>query len=197
MKGRVCFRSILAIISIILMNACASTTQFDSVWKDNTYQGGPLKKVLIMGVAKKQPVRRYFEDELAGKLQAAGTDAVPSYTVLPEDKMPPKETVTAIVNELKIDSVLVTKFVDIRDVGTYETMPVVVSAGYYGYYVEGSRTESLGYNVVLETKVFEAKNEKLIWSALSETVLDGEAENSVDSFIPAIIIQLRENKLLR
>ena len=196
MKGRSYFYSILTIISIVLINACA-TTQFDSVWKDNTYQGGPLKKVLIIGVTKKQPVRRYFEEELAGKLQATGTDAVPSYTVLPEDKMPAKETVTAIVNELKIDSVLITKFLDIKDVGTYETIPTVVNAGYYGYYIESSRTESLGYNVVLETKVFETKNEHLIWSALTETIIEGEAENSIDSFIPVIINKLRENKLLQ
>jgi hypothetical protein len=196
MKGRFWFCYLLTIISIVIMNACA-TTQFDSVWKDSTYQGGVLRKVLIIGITKKQQVRRYFEEEFAGKLQVAGTDAVPSYTVLPEDRIPDKETVAALINTLKIDSVLITKFVDIKDVGTYQTMPTLVNEGYYGYYIQSSHTESLGYNVVLDTKIFEAKNEKLIWSALTETVLEGEAENSVDSFIPDIINKLRENKLIQ
>jgi len=187
---------ILAIISFVFMTACA-TTQFDAVWKDDTYQGGPLKKVLVIGVTKKPQIRIYFEEELAGQLRAAETDAVPSYTVMPQDVLPEKDAIIGLIDKLKIDSLLITRFVDIKDVGTYETMPTTVNRGYYGYYMESARTESLGYNIVLETRIFEAKNEKLIWSGLSETILEGDVENSIDSLIPAIVNNLLENKLLK
>ena len=197
MKGKIILRLILLITCLVFLNACASTTQFDSVWKDATYQGGPLKNVLILGVAKKQQVRRYFEEIFAQQMRARGVAAVPSYTVFPESGVPPKEAIVAKISELKIDSVLVTKFVDIKDVGTYEVSPTYVSReGYYGYYSKSYQTESSGYNIVLITRIFDARSEKLIWSALSETVLEGSAESVIDSFIPAIMQQLEEGKLL-
>jgi len=190
------FCRILPIICLVFLNACA-TTQFDSVWKDETYQGSPLKKVLIIGVAKKPEIRRYFEEIFAQQLKNRGVDALPSNIVLPESGMLKKETIITKVNELKIDSVLVTKLVDVKDVGTYETSPTYVSGGgYYGYYSQSYQTVSLGRNVVLITRIFDANSEKLIWSALSETVLEGSPESVIDSFIPAIMKQLEEGKLI-
>ncbi len=188
---------ILPIICFVFLNACASTTEFNSVWKDETYQGGYLKKVLIIGVAKKSEVRRYFEEIFAQQLRTRGVDAVPSNIVLPESGMLKKETIIAKVNELKIDSVLVTKLVSVKDIGTYETSPTYVSGGgYYGYYSQSYQTVSLGRNVVLITRIFDAKSEKLIWSALSETVLEGSPESVLDSFISAIMQRLEEGKLI-
>jgi len=183
-------------ICLLFLNTCA-TTQFNSVWKDKAYQGGPLKEVLIIGVAKKPAVRTYFEETFAQRLKIRGVDAIPSNIVLPGSEMLKKETIIRKVNELKIDSVLVTKLVDVKDVGTYETSPASVSGtGYYGYYSRSYQTVSLGRNIVLITRIFDAKSEKLIWSALSETVLEGNPESVLDSFIPAIIQQMEEAKLI-
>jgi hypothetical protein len=49
-KKRFCW--IFPLICFLFFDACA-TTQFNSVWKDETYHGGPLKEILIIGVAKK------------------------------------------------------------------------------------------------------------------------------------------------
>jgi hypothetical protein len=197
MKEKLFFYRILPIICLVFLNACASTTQFNSVWKDETYQGGPLKKVLIVGVAKKPEIRTYFEEIFAQQLKTRGVYAVPSNIVLPESELLKKETVITIVNELKIDSVLVTKLVDVKDVGTYETSPTYVSrGGYYGYYKQSYQTVSSGRNVVLITRIFDAKSEKLIWSALSETLLEKNPESVVDSFISAIMQHLEEEKLI-
>ena len=64
MKEKIFFYRILPIICLVFLNACASTTQFNSVWKDETYQGGPLNKVLIVGAAKEPEIRTYFEEDL-------------------------------------------------------------------------------------------------------------------------------------
>jgi hypothetical protein len=196
MKERKRFCGIFPIICLLFLNTCA-TTQFNSVWKDETYQGGPLKEVLIIGVAKKPAVRTYFEETFAQQLQARGVDAIPSNVVLPGSEMLKKETIISKINELKIDSVLVTKLVDVKDVGTYETSPASVSGtGYYGYYSRGYQSVSLGRNIVLITRIFDAKSEKLLWSALSETVLEGSPESVLDSFIPAIMQQMEEGNLI-
>jgi hypothetical protein len=196
MKEKIFFYRILSIICLVFLNACASTTQFNSVWKDETYQGGPLKKVLIVGVAKKPEIRTYFEEIFAQQLKTRGVYAVPSSIVLPESELLEKETVIKIVNELGIDSVLVTKLVDVKDVGEYETHPINVRGGYYGYYKQSYQTVSSGRNVVLITRIFDAKSEKLIWSALSETLLEVNIESVVDSFISAIMQHLEEEKLI-
>lgn len=41
----------LALVPSVIMNSCA-TTELTSVWKDSSYQGGPIKKILIIGVFK-------------------------------------------------------------------------------------------------------------------------------------------------
>jgi hypothetical protein len=196
MKEKIFFYRILPIICLVFLNACASTTQFNSVWKDETYQGGPLKKVLIVGAAKEPEIRTYFEEIFAQQLKTRGVYAVPSYIVLPESELLKKETVISIVNELKMDSVLVTKLVDINDVGTYETNPTYVRGGYYGDYTRSYQTVSSGRNVVLITRIFDAKSEKLIWSVLSETLLEWSPESVIDSFISAIMQHLEEEKFI-
>jgi hypothetical protein len=98
-----------------------------------------------------------------------------------------------------MDSVLVARLVDVSDADTYLTYPSSVSSGnLYGYYsLCCQNIVSLGYNVKFETKVFEAKHNKLIWSALSETALEKSSEYMTGSFITAIIKDLYSKKLLQ
>ena len=106
MKGRKVLCSIILVLSVIFMNACA-TTELTSVWKNETYQGGPLRKILIIGVDRKQETKILLENEFVLQLKAKGIDAVPSHTVLPEDTILEKEMITAKISELRIDSVLI------------------------------------------------------------------------------------------
>jgi len=196
MSKKLNFCRIFPIICLAFLNACA-TTQFDSVWKDETYQGGPLKRVLIIGVATKPEISRYFEEIFVQQLKTRGVDAVPSNIVFAESEMLKKETFLSKIKELKIDSVLFTKLAGIKDAGIYETSTTSISRdGYYGYYSQRYQTVSLGYNIVLITRICDAKSGNLIWSALSETVLEGSPENVIDLFIPAIMKQLEDGKLI-
>ena len=68
----------------ILVSACAST-QITSVWRDPSYQSRPAK-IMVIGVAKNPINRRLFEDEFVSQLKSHGTDAVASYTVIPDKK---------------------------------------------------------------------------------------------------------------
>ena len=188
---------IIAVTLLTLMNSCA-TTSLTSVWKDSTYKGGPLKKVLVIGVFQKEEAESFFDDEFVRQLKAKGIDAVPGYSVLPEDSIHYKEAMAAKVKELGIDSVLVTRLVDVRDAASYDTYPTRVDAQFFDYYVLCCQTRvSPGYVVLIETKIFEAKNDKPIWSALSESSLDRSLENTLKSFIPAIIKDLDDKKLIR
>ena len=187
-----------ALICLMSLSSC-STTALTSVWKDSAYQGGPIKKVLVIGVFKEQNIKRFFEDEFARQLKPRGVDAVPSYTIFPEEDILDKTTITEKMKELKMDSVLVTRVADVEDVTGYDTYPTHVDPGgdFYDYYVMCCETTvSLGYVVVLETKIFEGKYDKLIWSALSETSLQRSREYTVKLFIETAIKDLHVKRLI-
>jgi hypothetical protein len=192
-----------AVISFLIINSCA-TTRLTHVWEDSTYSGGPLRKVMVIGVFRQESERRYFEDELTRQLKARGTDAVQGYKVLPEDeipdgRLPTRQEVVSKMKELGIDSALITRLVDVNDVEAYETFPPVMRVeGFYGYYALCCQyMVTLQYNVVLDSKIFETRNDKLIWSASSRTVIEGSLDNTLGSFIPAIISNLQEKKLIK
>jgi hypothetical protein len=189
----------MALTALVMLNSCA-TTSLTAVWKDSNYKGGPIKKVLIIGVFTEPHIRKFFEDEFAWQLKSRGIDAVPAYTIFPEDTILDKEMIVEKIKELRMDSVLVTRLVDVRDIGGYDTYPTEVNPGgdFYAYYVMCCQTAvTLGYVVVLETKIFEEKYYKLIWSALSETSLQRSTESTIRSFIPAAIENLHVKKLIQ
>ncbi len=197
MKRKILF-CICALISMTILNSCA-TTSLTTVWKDNTYKGGPLKKVLIIGVFNSQNMKKFFEDEFVRQLKNEGIDAVPSYTLFPEETILDKEMIVDKIKELRMDSVLITRVVDVTDAGGYETYPTRVDPGgdFYDYYVMCCQTAvSVGYVVVLETRLFEEKYDKVIWSALSETSLQRTVEATMMSFIPAAIENMHYNHLI-
>jgi len=189
---------LLSLILSVSMSSCA-TTALTSVWKDSTYQGGPLKKILVIGVFRETDIKKYFEDEFARELKASGVDAVASYTVFPEEDILNKETITEKIKELKMDSVLVTRVIDVRDVSGYETYPTHVNPGgdFYNYYVMCCQTTVMsGYVVMLETRIFEEKYDKLLWSATSESSLQRYREDTIQSFISAAIRDLHNKNLV-
>jgi hypothetical protein len=210
-------------VLLFLITSCATTT-LTSVWKDANYQGGTLKKILIIGIAEKPAIKRLFEDEFSRQLKTRGIDAVQSYTVIPADKMSDKEFVQNEVKDMKIDAVLVTRLVDKKPVETYyppETMypeptpppyhppvyPPVYHGGWYGYYYDNYRyVTTPGYKVedqmlILETNLYDAGTDKLIWSALSDTLVqtfEGGIDNSmIKSFIEVIMKKLSEDKIIK
>jgi hypothetical protein len=185
----------MMMLSVIFMNACA-TTALTSVWKNETYEGGPLRKILIIGVDRKQETKILLENEFALQLKAKGIDAVPSHTVLPEDTILEKEMITAKISELRIDSVLIATLVDVKETEAYESPTFFAPTGFYGYYMQCCYNVMSGYNVEIETRIFDAHYDTLIWSALSATVLDPAPGKTIQSYIAAIVSELQNQKLL-
>jgi len=189
--------------SAVLVTACSST-QLTSVWKEPSYQARPAK-VMVIGVAKKPQLRRLFEDEFVNQLKAHGTDAIASYTVLPDDQAD-KAVIAAKLKELGADSVLVTRLVDKKTVkvdvpGTayapppyYGSWPAYYGYGYNNMYSPGYTTEY--ENAVIETNLYDAGNEKLVWSALSDTMLGDDNEDLIKSYIEVLVNALSYDKML-
>jgi len=105
------------VLALLLLPSCA-TTKLTSLWRDETYRDHP-RKILVIGMLKTPANQRILEDEMVRQLKARGTDAVASYTVLPEQVQANKETITAKMNELGADAVLISRLMDKKSVTTY------------------------------------------------------------------------------
>jgi hypothetical protein len=183
------------LIALFLLSACATTTT-TNIWRDQTYQG-PVKKILIMGISKKQGVQRFFEDEFFRQLRGRGTDAVAGYSILPYDEKMDKDFIAAKAREIGADAVLVTRPLGRKTERAYMPgSPYYRPGGYYGYaYSPGYIVED--EYVFLETNLFDVATEKLIWSAESETVILASDQELIKEFIRTMIAKLAADRLIK
>lgn len=195
----------LLILAAMLVTAC-STTQLNSAWKDPSYKSRPAK-IMIIGVAKKPLKRRLFEDEFVAQLKAHGTEAIASYTVLPDKKQDDQAAIAAKVKELGADTVLITRQVSKKTVKTYVPGTIYYPPPYYGtwpdYYGYGYRyMYSPGYIAedefaVIETNLYETRNDKLVWAASSETVMSDTNQSLIKTYIGVMVNAMAGHGLLR
>ena len=179
----------------MLLAACAST-QLTSVWKDPSYQTRPAK-IMVVGVAKNPLNRRLFEDEFVQQFKSRGTDAIASYTVVPDEQQGDQKAIAEKVAELGADTVLITRLVSKKIVQVYVPGSPYYPPPFYGnwpdYYGYGYRyMYTPGYiaddeYAVIETNLYEAKSNKLIWAASSETGIGDSDQNLIQSYIGVMV----------
>lgn len=188
--------SAMLMLVALLVTACATTTQIKSLWKDPDYQSHPAR-IMVIGVAKDPLERRLFEDEFVLQLKARGTEAIASYTVLPDKQQDNQSAIAAKVKELSADSVLITRLVSKKTVHTYVPGSVYYPPPYYGtwpdYYGYGYRyIYSPGYiaedeYAVMETNLYETGQDKLIWAASSETMMTHANHKQIKSYVAIMV----------
>jgi hypothetical protein len=198
------FTAVAALFFLVI--ACCSATTLDSVWRDPNYQGGKLEKVLVIGVAREETNRRLFEDKFETQLKNSGTDVISSYTIIASEEMLDKAAVENEIKTLRVRAVLITRLVNIKKENNY--VPTgrfprqYYQSGWYGGYSRSyGNVKAPGYRVEyevvsLETHIYDTQTEKLIWSGLSSTVLEGSVEKAIQSVIKAIIKSLSDNRLI-
>jgi len=195
----------MGMLITMLVTACA-TTKLTSAWKDPSYQGQP-RKIMVIGVAKKPVNKRILEDEFVRQLKARGTNAVASYTVMPDAKEGDHAVIAAKMKEQGADAVLISRLASKKTVHTYVPGSVSYPPSYYGnwrdYYGYGSQAVyTPGYTAedeyaLMETNLYDAGNDKLIWSASSETEIRGSDQNQIISYIGVMVNSMADKKLLR
>ena len=111
------------------------------------------------------------------------------------------------VNASGSDTILMTRLIDIRKDTQYippdyvYAPPSYYYGGWHGYYNRAYMV-SPGYTVeyetaVLETNLYDLKNDKLIWSARSDAPTDGNIGKHIKDFARSMINQLAEAKLIK
>ena len=67
-----------------LLGGC-SQSQMTQMWKDPSYNDGPMKKVFAIAVRKDPVRRRIWEDAFVEELKTHGVAGVPSYSMFPSE----------------------------------------------------------------------------------------------------------------
>lgn len=209
-------RAIGLLLLALLLAACSSTTLSGS-WKSPDYRG-EIRKVYIVGVAKREISRRLFEDEFGRQLLAQGVTGISSYKDLPAAGEADQTAVAERVRANSADSVLMARMIGKRTeevvtpgrISGYTGSPYGYSpyypspyyrnwGSYYDRRFEATYEPATVTQVevaTLEANLYDAKSGELIWSAQLETVIDANLQKLVVDFVQTVIRDLRQQGLL-
>jgi hypothetical protein len=196
-----------AILPVLLLAACVTSTKLVNVWEDPAYAGGPLKKIIVLGLGGEGATSQTFEDIFAAELKRRGVDAVPGYTLLPRDQQPSREAMEQAAKNAGADGFLVARLVKTQKEKQYTpgySPAVVPGVGYYnnfyGYYsaaVTYSPPVAYEYELVtVETNLWDVRTGKLVWAGTTQTFAPGSVNQEAPGFAKLIINALAERKLI-
>jgi len=194
----------LGILAAMLLTACATTT-INTVWKDESSRLAP-HRIMVIGIVKLPRTKRILEDEFVKRIKAHGTDAVGSYNIIPDDIDIEDKTVLEKIKAQGADAVLITRLADKKTVYNCLSPNNYCPPSYYGtwhdYYWFGAQyTNSPDYveetqYAVMETNLYDAVSDKLIWSASSSTQIFGSDREYIRSYVRTIVNNLVKQKYL-
>ena len=193
-------------VLLMILTACA-TTKLSGTWKDESLSGKKFQKLLVIGAAKQQQVRELFEDEFVRQLEAQGVKAIPSYTLIPAEKMLDKETIVSHIAENRIDAVLITRLTGSkgeREMETGNTYRVPYAYynqmhDYYKKWLESTQEPSPATThkvIILETNIYNAETEKLAWDTASDVYVQDATYKLTKDFIKVIVNKLGSDKVI-
>ena len=173
-------------------------------WKDPSYVNGPLDRVLVVAVCHQETVRRTFENSFVDRLRTEGVSATASFMVMPVDERPSKAVVRSALAKQQFDSVLVTHLIGVDEKEIYRppTYRATPYRGLYGYYGHvGSYVYKPGYytrydRYKLESNLYDARTEQLIWSLRSETINPSGEQALIDAKTKTVVARMKQQDLI-
>lgn len=168
------FKVTCLVIVVMIFLSCSSSTQLTNMYVAKDFKTEGFKKILVFGMAGKEWKKKVYENEFGTVLKKYNVETVIAWQVLPKGEQLTIETFEKYFKDQDIDAVLVA-----RETGesTEETIygggTSYVAMGFHGFYISTSPI----YNVpavvseekiiYMDTKLFETKDGKLVWSATS------------------------------
>jgi hypothetical protein len=183
------------------LGAC-STTTLEGSWKEPQFTG-PLRNVLVIGVARNQATRRVFEDNFVSSLKARGTPAIASYPLLPEEGVIPKERIRQAVAQSGADSVLVTRVLRVQRavlVTPGRGAPDYMRDDFHGWYAktwDSAPPPVEEYDVLtIESTLWEIRQERVVWKGTSETTARANVGTVTGELANVLIAQMKADRVI-
>lgn len=199
MRPVVC--AIAFILPVLLALGCAST-RIGSSWSEPGRPAKPYGTVLVFGVAAKEKIRSAYEDSFVAALKDRGVKARPGSDLLRAGGLSDIEAVKQAVARSGADGVIVTHLVGETARTVLVPPRTYTDPQFYGrlypYYGRIYDTVTApGYYarypvLQLETNLYDARRETLVWSGRSETLDPGSDGTTIADVIGSVIQALGE-----
>ncbi|GEM_PF-670724 len=210
----------LAIGVLLGMAGCTSTTIGGS-WKDPEYQGGTLDKVLVIGIAKQETMKRLYEDTFVASLHQHNITASPGHKILSPDESNDKDLIVQRVKELGFKNVLISRVAAKKSVEFFHPSTTTIMGDaslrylyyrdypYYSHYndyydrsyatiIQSTPAYTTTTDlVILETNIYETTNGEIIYSVQTRSLIDYGNEKTIKEVVKIIIDNLKTNKLIQ
>jgi hypothetical protein len=189
------FLSILIMLSFATMtSSCGTSTYITQSWKKPGVTSSDYNNIFITSITADTSLRRVVEDEIGDEIEASGKTVTKSIDAFPEDVYQPnKEIVFNAIKKYNPDLILT-----IATIGQ-ETEPRYASDRFYGYFEGWSRrVNSAGYYTddkvyYLQTNLFNAATEELVWATTSESYNPKSLQNFLKSYKKAMKKQMKKD----
>lgn len=196
--------------AVVALSSCAASTELNAQWV-NPQAGNrmPVKSVMVMGINRDATARRIYEDSMVAQLGARGIKAVQSYKSLPDDGPAEQKAIQAAVSGVGADAVLISRTLSVTN--QVRVTPGFIAGypwgygfgGFYGYY-QGFWSAAYAIppnvytyqNVLVDTRLFDAKEYVLLWSGSSTTVPTNSMQQTLQEFAKTISDSLARDKAI-
>jgi hypothetical protein len=208
--------NIIIILTAISFTACSPGTEITGSWKNNDAPAAAagINTILVTALTPRVNARQSIENDLASALQKEGYKTIKSIDVLPptftDGEKPDKEELLSRIEGSGADAILTVALIDEQTESRYVPgnagYAPVPQFGYYGtfwgYYNTWYPTlYSPGYYkddqiYFIETNLYDAETEELLWSAQSETYNPTSLPGFASDFAEAVVSRMEEDDLL-
>ena len=192
---------VAVLCGVLALAACAAPTVLNTQWLSPDFKDKPIRNILVVAVVKDTTNRRTFEDAMVRQLTAKGVKAEPSYRYAPDAGIMEQAKMQQAVKQSGATGVLLSRVVNVSQTvkvspGMYMGPPVGYGfGGFYGYYggmwASSYYTPPMLYteeNVSADTRLFEAKDFFLVWSASTTTTPGSTSATAmIDQFSQLIV----------
>jgi hypothetical protein len=200
---------VLKLLALVALAGCASTSLVSS-WKDPAVGSLPFKKVVVCAMSQDVTLRRIAEDTFVKGLPKE-VQGLTAYSFVPEAEMGDVEKVKARLVQAGVDGAIVYRLVGVEKQTTYVpptayATPYYAGAPYYGGFgpywgYSYSVAYSPGYLVEdkivqVECNAYSVNDEKLAWTARSESVNPSGAQQVIDEVVLVTVARMRTDKVL-
>lgn len=198
-------RFLLVCLLAISVAGCVDSVRIRQSWRDMAYAGPRFERLLVVGFGEDGARRRIFEDEFVRALRAAGVTATASYTLVPGLSESDLPKVREALARAGADAVLATRFVGVdKRLHVHPAHPVFMPSigyrrGFHGYYSAVVMAPPTAYQyeiVTLETSLWNANGDALVWSGTSESFAPDDARQGAFELARTVIAVLRGQGLL-
>ncbi|MBT8437195.1 MAG: hypothetical protein KJP11_07480 [Gammaproteobacteria bacterium] len=200
MKPAIPFRPILFVLTLLVLSACA-TKRPAMEWRDEGFST-EFDNILIIAAIERSTRRRVYEDEFVEALETLNVEATPSYELMTSSLTVSRQTVEAAIRGQDIDAVLVTRLLGVKEEEVYQP-PTSYDhhRGYHRYYLHALENDNRAYYrrfkvLTLETNIYDAATNQLIWSMQSESIEPSVPRNLIEEQIALTIRTLQARGLI-